>query len=118
MVNNCKRATRKGHGPTPTQRNQQKTWAINPQPQSKATNGVVEGKATPVGMEHETINTTSTRNSPERPGQENNPISEEMGDEITLGELELEGLEAACAKEVSEPIPLQQVSLLGEAILK
>ena len=45
-------------------------------------------------------------------------IPEEAGEEITLGELDLEGLEASYAKYVPEPIPPQQVSLLGEAILK
>jgi len=47
-----------------------------------------------------------------------NLIQEDMSEEILLGKLDLEGLEVAGATEIPESIPPQQVSLLGEAILK
>ena len=45
-------------------------------------------------------------------------MQEDTSDDLPLGELDLEGLEATCATEIPKSIPPQQVSLLGEAILK
>ena len=48
---NHKRAPRKGSRTIPTQRNEQKTQTINPQPKLTTTTSVVDGQMVPVGME-------------------------------------------------------------------
>ena len=45
-------------------------------------------------------------------------IPKEEVEEMELGELDLEGSEAACLEKVSNSIPPQQVSLLEKSITK
>ena len=37
------------------------------------------------------------------------PIPDQEGEEMEIGELDLEGLEAACSTKILDKIPLQQV---------
>ena len=45
-------------------------------------------------------------------------LTETKGDEMELGDLDLEGLEVACSAKLPEHIPSQQVSLLEKEIIK
>ena len=47
-----------------------------------------------------------------------NTLTETEGDEMELGDLDLEGLEVACSAKLPEHIPSQQVSLLEKEIIK
>ena len=46
------------------------------------------------------------------------PTPGEEGEEMELGELDLEGMEETCLEKVSNSIPPQQVSLLEKSITK
>ena len=48
--------------------------------------------------------------------EDNLPLDHE-GEEMEIGDLDLESLEAACCKKVPETIPPQQVTLLEKAII-
>lgn len=45
-------------------------------------------------------------------------MQEEEGEDMEIGELDLDGIEKACKDSVEGYIPCQQVSLLREAIIK
>ena len=47
-----------------------------------------------------------------------NMVHETDGEEMEIGDLDLEGLEVECSKKVPEQIPPQQVSLLEKEIIK
>ena len=47
-----------------------------------------------------------------------NMVLETDGEEMEIGDLDLDGLEAACSKKIPDHIPSQQVSLLEKAIIK
>jgi len=98
MANNRKRSTRRGPGPNLMQMNQPKNQADTHQPPISENIGMEGGHSKPVLMEEDPNRTASQRGSLAQLEVEDISMQEEGGEEITLGELDLEGLEAACAK--------------------
>ena len=56
--------------------------------------------------------------SPKDPEDDEAPMEEDEAGDIELGELDLDGIEAACADKGAGYVPFRQVQLLQEAILK
>jgi len=59
-----------------------------------------------------------SNDNPEVPEDEETHMEEDEAGEIELGELDLDGIEAACADKGAGYVPFRQVQLLKEAILK
>ena len=60
----------------------------------------------------------STQEDTQGTNKNDNMVRETDGEEMEIGDLDLEGLEVACSEKVPEQIPPQQVYLLEKEIIK